>query len=131
MAWTKVKAGGIGDQSLYTEDITLPTSASTTMYSSSFSVPYGESFFVFTNTAAVNTTEDGDVDLQVSWDDTTFVTLVADIEASFDTITGVYLYNPQLTAAHGSAPFYRLAVTSDGNQAGETFGVAVTFKGRN
>ena len=56
---------------------------------------------------------------------------IGDQTLLIDTVTGVYLYNPANTAAHGSAPFYRLAVTSDGNQSTEAFQVAITFKGRN
>lgn len=110
------------------ETLTLPSGASTAVNGSTFQIPAGaKSFTVIFNTGATNTTADGDVDIQVSGDNSSFATLVADFIASFDAATVTATYDPVNNSAHGIAPYFRIQVTNDGNQAAETVTYQVVF----
>lgn len=130
MAWTKTSSTNPGGGYLVaTETLTFPSAASTATNSSTIDfIPPGKGFTVFTNTGVVNTNSDGDVDIQVSFDGTTFVTLV-EADASFDNAAGVFVYDPVNNSSHGAAPYYRLQCTHDGNQSAESFGVAIVCDG--
>lgn len=126
MAWTKTTVAG---KIVYEETLTLPTTASTSVDTSELGdkIPPGTAFVVFANTAATNTTADGDVDVIVSSDGTNYGTLVADLIASFDTKVGVAKFDPVNNSAHANAPYMKLRVTNDGNQNGESFKIAVVI----
>lgn len=121
MAWAKTNTNGYG---VWTETITLPAAGNSTAKNSSTIdfVPPGSDFTVMANLAAVNTASDGDVDVQVSHNGSTWSTIKADLIATFDTAVKSALYD---VSANGAAPYYRLQITNDGNQNSESFQVAV------
>lgn len=122
MAWTKETTNGF---LVATETLTLPSAASTDVNSSSIDfAKKGSDFIVFANTGATDLTADGDVDVQVSFDGSTWATLKADLIASIDNTTAVAFFD---VSAEGEAPYYRLTITNDGNQAAEEVVVKVVI----
>lgn len=120
MSWTKASVNGF---LVATEALTLPNGAATDVNSSSIDfIPKGADFTIFANTAATNTTAQGDVDVEGSFDGSTWSKLKADAVVDYDTATKAYFYD---VSTLGAAPYYRLVVTSDGNQAAESFTVKV------
>lgn len=77
-----------------------------------------QNFVLIINTAAVGTAgvDSATFVIEGSHDGTTFVTLVSD-PVAFDAATGVYHY---VNATSGDMPYYRISITSSGDDSGVT-----------
>ena len=118
--WTFTSEGGY---LLAYADVTLPDSASTTVFSPIIDfVPRGADFQCVVNTAAEDLTSAASVDLQVGHSDqtTAFEDYVDGAISAIDAAVGVYKFRPNRDGSLlATAPRYRLAIVSAGNQAEE------------
>jgi hypothetical protein len=111
MAWTSSTAEG---RLVRSESVTLANAGDA--YSTVFSVDRDEDFTIFINTGALNTVGAVTTGLQVSWDGTTFVTLIAagTIATDCDTAVKVKAY---VAGTSGDFPYYRLLFTCAANDS--------------
>ena len=123
MAWTKTSQRGY---MVATETLTLPTGASTDVSSSVIDwVKPGQDFLIVGNTAATALTATCDVDVDICMTSTGTFVLLKDTAISNLATAGTpqsVLYDVSVS---GEAPFYKIRLDPDGNEAGEKVTIAV------
>jgi len=108
-----------------TEQVVLPSAASTDSTFTKFQVPAGRDFVVIANVDAVNLTADADIDVEGSHDDgTTWFKMKSDLIGSIDNTTAAAVYD---ASANGEMIHYRLVADHDGNQAAEDLKCVVVY----
>lgn len=104
-----------------TETVTLGNAA--TVYSSTIDwVKPGNDFLVFGNTAVLNSVGAVTVEVQASFDGSTWATVTSSFLSDLDNTTLAALYD---NSAKGDAPYYRLAIACAANDSANTMDFVV------